>query len=247
MFLKNRIAFVTGGTRGIGRAIAVELAKNGASIVFNYLKSDDDARTLIKQIEELGQKAYGFKLSVTNFDGISNMVKKVKKEIGMIDILVNNAGITRDSALAMMRKEDWTDVIDTNLNGMFNCSKSVIIDMMKYKKGDIVNITSVSGMIGLSRQTNYSTTKAGMIGFTKALAKEVANYNIRVNAVAPGGINTSMTTTLHESLKEEMIKSTPLKRFGTTEEVSSVVAFLLSEKAKYITGHVIPVDGGLAI
>ncbi|OHB48391.1 MAG: 3-oxoacyl-[acyl-carrier-protein] reductase [Planctomycetes bacterium GWF2_40_8] len=245
--MSNKTAIVTGGTRGIGRAIVLELAKNGCNVAFNYSKSDDLANELLKEIEALGVKAMAKKADVSDFESAKNMVKEVKDNFGQIDFLVNNAGITRDKLLALMKEEDWDDVININLKSVYNFSKAVIMTMVKQKSGNILNITSVSGIAGVAGQANYSASKAGMIGFTKALAKEVGKANINVNAIACGFIETDMTASLPEEYKKKMTEMTSLKRFGTTEDVAKVAMFLLSDDAKYITGQVISVDGGLAL
>ena len=245
--MKDKTAIVTGGTRGIGRAIVLELARNGCNVVFNYSKSDDLANALVKEIEALGVKAVAKKVDVSDFEAAKNMVKEVKDEFGRIDYLVNNAGITRDKLLAMMKEDDWDDVINTNLKSVYNFSKAVIMPMIKQKSGNILNITSVSGIAGVAGQVNYSSSKAGMIGFTKALAKEVGKANINVNAIACGFIETDMTSSLPDEYKKKMTDMTSLKRFGRPEEIAKITAFLLSDDAKYITGHVLTVDGGLAL
>ena len=245
--MSNKTAIVTGGTRGIGRAIVLELAKNGCNVAFNYSKSDDLANELVKEIEALGVKAMAKKADVSDFEIAKDMVKEVKDNFGQIDFLVNNAGITRDKLLALMKEEDWDDVININLKSVYNFSKAVIMTMVKQKRGHILNITSVSGIAGVAGQVNYSASKAGMIGFTKALAKEVCKANINVNAIACGFIETDMTASLPEEYKQKMTDMTSLKRFGTTKDVAKVAMFLLSDDAKYITGQVISVDGGLAL
>jgi len=245
--MSNKTAIVTGGTRGIGRAIVLELAKNGCNVAFNYSKSDDLANELLKEIEALGVKAMAKKADVSDFESAKDMIKEVKDNFGQIDFLVNNAGITRDKLLALMKEEDWDDVININLKSVYNFSKAVIMTMVKQKSGNILNITSVSGIAGVAGQANYSASKAGMIGFTKALAKEVGKANINVNAIACGFIETDMTASLPEEYKQKMTDMTSLKRFGTPEDVAKVAMFLLSDDAKYITGQVISVDGGLAL
>ncbi|MGQ3683748.1 MAG: 3-oxoacyl-[acyl-carrier-protein] reductase [Candidatus Loosdrechtia sp.] len=244
---KDKVAIVTGGTRGIGRSIALELAKNGCIVAFNYQKNTEAAGLLTKEIETMGTKAIPFQVDVASFEGARNMVKEVKNTFGRIDFLVNNAGITRDKLLALMGENDWDDVINTNLKSVYNFSKSVITHMIKQKSGSILNITSVSGIMGIAGQVNYSSSKAGMIGFTKALAKEVGKANITVNAIACGFIETDMTAVLPQEYKDKMIEMVPVKRFGKPEDVAKTAIFLLSDNARYITGHVVNVDGGLAM
>lgn len=247
MGLKNKIAIVSGASRGIGRAIAIELAREGVSISFNYSKSKKEADELEKEIKEIGSKVKGSQVNIADFDAVANWVKETKEYFNGLDIVVNNAGIIKDMALMFMQKEDWQKVIDTNLTGIYNLTHAAITGFMKQAGGNIVNITSVSGIIGLPRQTNYAASKAGIIGFTRALAREVAGYNIRVNAVAAGFIETDMTRELKESYKNEMLKQIPLGKFGKPREVAKVVRFLLSDAANYITGQTIIVDGGLAM
>jgi 3-oxoacyl-[acyl-carrier protein] reductase len=245
--MSNKTAIVTGGTRGIGKAIVLELARSGCNVAFNYSKSDDLANELVKEIEALGVKAVAKKADVSDFESAKEMIKEVKDEFGQIDYLVNNAGITRDKLLAMMKESDWDDVININLKSVYNFSKAVIMTMIKQKKGKILNITSVSGIAGVAGQTNYSASKAGMIGFTKALAKEVGKAKINVNAIACGFIETDMTSELPEEYKQKMTDMTALKRFGTTDDVAKVAKFLLSDDANYVTGQVLSLDGGLAL
>ena len=247
MLLKNKVAIVSGGSRGIGRAIALELANEGANVAFNYLKSKDHALKVKKEIESKGRKALVFQSDVKDLEATKKMVEETREKLGGLDIVVNNAGILRDKALMMMGPEDWGDVIATNLSGAFNLVKSAIVGFMKEKRGNIVNITSVAGIRGAARQVNYASSKAGLIGLTKSLAREVAAYNIRVNAVAPGFIDTDMVSGFKEEYKKGLIAKIPQSRFGTSQEVAKVVTFLASENSSYITGQVIPVDGGLAI
>jgi len=247
MILKDKVAIVTGGTRGIGRAIVLMLAHEGADVAFTYLKSTQEAEALVKEVEGLGRKAQVFQIDVRDFEKAKELVEKVKQEFGKLDILINNAGITKDKALMMMTRDDWQEVIDTNLGGLFNLTRSCIVTFLKQKSGDIINISSVSGIIGLARQVNYAASKAGIIGFTKSLAREVAPYNIRVNAVAPGFIETDMVSGLKEEYKTEVKKRIPLGRFGTASDVANTVKFLLDPKSAYIAGQTIIIDGGLSI
>ncbi len=246
MSLKDKVAIVTGGAKGIGRAIVLRLAESGADVAFTYLKSSREADQVAKEVEGLGRKALALQMDVRDFDKAKELVEKVKQHFGKLDILVNNAGITKDKALMLMTKEDWHEVIDTDLNGVFNLTRNCIVTFLKQKSGDIINISSVSGIAGMSRQTNYAAAKAGIIGFTKSLAKEVAAYHIRVNAVAPGFIETDMVSGLKEEYKNEIIKGIPLARFGRAQDVAGAVNFLLSDAAGFITGQVIVIDGGLS-
>lgn len=241
--LEGKTVIVTGAAKGIGKAIAIAFAKEGCNIVLNYHSSVSDET--VKEIEEQGVKCMPVQGDVSDFDFAKNLIRDVKKEFGSIDVLVNNAGITKDMLLMRMKQEDFKQVIDTNLVGTFNVTKNVISYMMKARSGNIVNISSVVGISGNSGQTNYSASKAGIIGFTKSLAKEVASRNIRVNAVAPGFIETNMTDVLKDDIKEEISKNIPLKRMGTADDVANAVKFLVSEESSYITGQVIQVDGGM--
>ncbi len=243
--LKDKVAIVTGGTRGIGKAIVFELINNGAKVVFTYLKNDEAAGIVLDEIKKLNGEAVAIKADARNFNEAKRAVEDTVNKFERLDILINNAGITKDKALMMMDPSEWQDVIDTNLTGYFNMARASIVTMMKAKSGNIVNISSVSGIVGLPRQINYSSAKAGIIGMTKSLAKEVASYNIRVNAVAPGFIDTDMIKDLKQ--KEGLLKMIPSGRFGSPEEVAKTVSFLVSDKSSYITGQVLKVDGGLAI
>jgi len=245
MLLQDKVAIVTGGTRGIGRAIVFELVQNGAKVVFTYLKSDESAGIILDEVKELNGEAEAIKADVRDFKEARRVVEETLSKFGRLDILVNNAGIIKDKALMMMDPSEWQEVIDTNLTGYFNMSKACIVTMMKEKRGNIVNISSVAGVVGRPRQVNYSSAKAGIIGLTKSLAKEVGAYNIRVNAVAPGYIETDMTKDLKK--KENLVKMIPSGRFGSPQEVAKAVLFLVSDNAGYITGQVIKVDGGLAM
>ncbi|MFA5142870.1 MAG: 3-oxoacyl-[acyl-carrier-protein] reductase [Candidatus Omnitrophota bacterium] len=243
--LKDRVAIVTGGARGIGKAIVLELVKSGAKVVFTYLKSEAAAAELLDRIKKSGGEAAAVKSDSKDFVEARAAVKETLNKFGRIDILVNNAGIIKDKALMMMEPAEWQDVIDTNLTGYFNMAKACIVTMMKQRSGNIINISSVAGIVGTPRQVNYASAKAGITGLTKSLAKEVALYNVRVNAVAPGYIETDMTSALKN--RDSLLKFIPSGRFGTPEEVARAVSFLAGEESAYITGQVIKVDGGLAI
>lgn len=244
---ENKVAVVTGGSRGIGRAIVSELVKHGVAVSFNYVNSEEAANHLIKEVEKQGGKIMAVKADVKDPKDSERFVAETKKRFGRIDFLVNNAGIIRDKTLMFMTDTDWKDVIDTNLNGPFNLTRLVITGLLKQKSGSIVNISSTAGMIGNAGQVNYSSSKAGVIGFTKSLAKEVAPYGVRVNAVAPGFIETDMVKNIPDGKMKEAVQTVPMKRIGAPEEVARVVVFLLSDAASYITGQVLPIDGGLAI
>ena len=241
----DKCALITGATRGIGKQIAITLAKQGYNIALNYRKENEELENTKKEIEKIGVQVLAVKGDVANFENCENFVKQVIERFGQIDVLVNNAGITKDMLLMRMKKEDFEQVIDTNLVGTFNVTKNVVPYMMKALSGRIINISSVVGISGNAGQTNYSASKAGIIGFTKSLAKEIASRNILVNAVAPGFIETNMTDVLKDDVKQEIAKNIPLKRMGTTQDVANVVKFLASDDSSYITGQVINVDGGM--
>ncbi len=240
-----KVALITGATRGIGKQIALELASQGYNIALNYRKQNEELEALKKEIESQNVKCLTVYGDVSNYEDVEKFIKEIIKEFGKIDVLVNNAGITKDMLLMRMKKEDFESVIDVNLIGTFNVTKNVIPYMMKARNGKIVNISSVVGISGNAGQTNYSASKAGIIGFTKSLAKEVASRNINVNAIAPGFIKTDMTDVLKEEVKEEISKTIPLKRMGEAKDVANLVKFLVSEESNYITGQVINVDGGM--
>ena len=245
--LKDKVAIVTGGTRGIGRAIALKLADHGANIVINYRNSDKEAEELKAILEEKGVKVLTVKCDISNFEDSKNLMDKCKEVFGKIDILVNNAGITKDTLIMRMKEQDFDNVIDVNLKGTFNCAKHASAIMLKQRFGKIINMTSVVGIAGNAGQVNYAASKAGVIGLTKSLAKELGSRGITVNAVAPGFINTDMTASLSEKVKEEASKNIPLKRLGDPEDVANLVGFLASDAANYITGQVINVDGGMVM
>ena len=241
----NKVAFITGATRGIGRQIAITLAKEGFDIAINYRKENEDLIETKKMVEDQKVKCFTVQGDVSSFEDSERMVKDIIEDFNHIDILVNNAGITKDMLLMRMKKEDFESVIGVNLVGTFNITKNVIPCMMKNRSGRIINVSSVVGISGNAGQTNYSASKAGIIGFTKSLAKEVGSRNILVNAVAPGFIETQMTDVLKDEVKEEISKTIPLKRMGTVEDVANVVKFLASKDSSYITGQVINIDGGM--
>lgn len=245
--LNGRVAVVTGAARGIGQAIAELLARQGADMAIADMQYENAVATSNSIAATYNRKTQAIQVDVADGKSSSNMIDLVIKEFGRVDILVNNAGITRDTLIIRMDETDWDSVINVNLKGAFNCSKAVIRQMMKQRFGRIINISSVSGQAGQVGQTNYSASKAGLIGFTKALAREVASRQITVNAVAPGFIPTALTKELSDDLKEMILKATPLGRMGKPEEIASAVAFLASEEAAYITGQVLAVDGGMVM
>lgn len=246
--LSGKVALVTGASRGLGRAIGEELAANGASVVANYHSSAEAAQEVVEAITAAGGSALAIQADVSDFEAAQNLVKKALDTYGQIDILVNNAGTTRDTLLLSMKEDDWDSVLETNLKSVFNCCKAALRPMLRRRQGGrIINITSVAGIVGQIGQTNYSASKAGVIGFTKALAREVASRQITVNAVAPGFFPTALTAKLDDELVERTLAYIPMGRWGELPEVAHVVAFLASDKASYITGEVIRVDGGIAI
>jgi 3-oxoacyl-[acyl-carrier protein] reductase len=247
MQLLGQSALVTGGSRGIGKAIALRLAADGADIVFSYLSNEAAALEVAREIELLGRKALPVKADATKADDANSLVEKATSTFGKLDILVNNAGITKDTLLMRMSEEDWDSVLDTNLKGVFLLTKAAIRPMMSAKRGKIITISSVVGIVGNPGQANYCASKAGVIGFSKSLAKEVGSRNITVNVVAPGYIETDMTDKLNEAQRKAIMDLIPLKRIARPEEVAGVVSFLASAGADYITGEVIKVDGGMAI
>jgi len=247
MSLEGKTAIVTGGSRGIGRAICIELAKQGANVVTCYASSADSANETVEMCKEYGVKAEAVKADVAINEDVAALISKVKSEYGSVDILVNNAGITKDNLIMKMNEDDFDKVIDTNLKGAFLCIQNVARIMLKQKSGKIINISSVVGVSGNAGQANYAASKAGLIGLTKSVAKELGSRGITVNAVAPGFIETDMTAKLPADVVDEMKKSIPMKSMGRVGDVANLVAFLASDNARYITGQVICVDGGMAM
>ena len=243
--LKGKVALITGGSRGIGKSISKRLAFQGATVVINYIQNETAAEDTKKEIEESGGRVFTSKFDVADFDAVHEEVDKIIEKLGGLHILINNAGITKDTLLMRMKEEDWDNVISINLKGVFNCTKAVTRNMFKQREGRIVNLTSVVGEMGNAGQTNYAASKAGIIGFTKACAREMASRGITVNAVSPGFIKTEITDELTEELKKDYISRIPLNRFGTPEDIAGAVAFLVSDDAAYITGEVFRVNGGI--
>ena len=245
--LKGKNVIVTGATRGIGREIALTLAQNGANIAMNYRNLNSEVEDLINEIKSFGVDALAIKCDVSSTNEVENFVKEVKAHYNTIDVLVNNACITKDGLILRMKEEDFDDVLDVNLKGTFNTTKSISSIMVRQKYGKIINISSVVGIAGNAGQCNYAASKAGVIGFSKSVARELASRNINVNVVAPGYINTDMTKNLPDKVKEEIIKSIPMKKIGNPKEVANLILFLSSNLSDYITGQVINVDGGMVM
>ncbi len=245
--LENKVAVVTGASRGIGRAIALELARRGASVVVNYNRNAQAGAEVVETIEAAGGQAVAVQADVGDFEQAAGLIQAALDRFGRIDVLVNNAGTTRDQLLMLMKEGDWDDVLRTNLKSVFNCCKAAARPMVRQRQGRIINVSSVSGIAGQGGQTNYAASKAGIIGFTKSLAKELGPRSITVNAVAPGFIPTDLTADLPEELRQKAIELTPLRRMGQPEEIAYAVAFLASDKASFITGEILTVDGGLVM
>ena len=247
MNLEGKAALVTGASRGIGREIALELARQGANVAVNFSGSEAKANEVVDEIKALGREAFAVKCDVSNAEQVTEMVKGTIASFGKLDILVNNAGITRDNLLMRMKEEEWDDVININLKGVFLCTKAVTRQMMKQRVGRIINIASIVGVSGNPGQANYVAAKAGVIGLTKTTAKELASRNITVNAIAPGFITTDMTDKLPEEVKTEMLKQIPLARLGEPKDIAKITAFLASDDSSYITGQTLHIDGGMVM
>lgn len=245
--LKGKCAVITGASRGIGKCIATKFAKEGANVVINYRNNEEEALKVKQELEDLGSQVLVVKADVSELEQAEKLIKEAKKEFGKVDILVNNAGITKDNLIIRMKEEDFDSVIKTNLKGAFNCLKAVTPIMLKQKYGKIVNMSSVVGVVGNPGQVNYCASKAGLIGMTKSLAKEIGSRNITVNAIAPGFIDTDMTKILSDDQKKKILSQIPLNKFGNVEDIANVALFLASENSNYITGQVIHVDGGMAM
>lgn len=244
---EGKVALVTGAGKGIGKEIALELAHGGAKCVINYASSAAGAESVAEEIRAMGSEAMTYKCDVSDADAVQKMITDVMEQYGRIDILVNNAGITKDGLMLKMTEADFMAVLDINLKGAFNCMKAVTKPMMKQRYGRIINITSIVGIIGNAGQVNYAASKAGLIGMTKSAARELASRNITVNAVAPGFIETDMTDVLPDSVKEQLLAQIPMKKLGQTGDIANAVCFLADEKASYITGQVLQVNGGMAM
>lgn len=247
MGLEGKVALVTGASRGIGKAIALYLAKLGADVIVNYNNGEKEANDVVNEIKGMGRQASIFQADVSNINEVEEMFKKIKDIYGTLDIMINNAGITKDALLIRLNEKDWEKVIDINLKGVFQCSKYASKIMIKNRSGKIVNIASVIGVSGNAGQSNYAAAKAGIIGFSKSIAKELAPRGIQVNVVAPGFIQTNMTEILSVQAKQSILSKIPLGRYGTPEDVAHLVGFLVSDESQYITGQVIHVDGGMII
>lgn len=241
----SKSALVTGASRGIGRSIALQLAEEGYNVAVNYAGSKDKAEAVVEEIKAKGVDSFAIQANVANGDEVKAMIKEVVSQFGSVGVLVNNAGITRDNLLMRMKEQEWDDVIDTNLKGVFNCIQKVTPQMLRQRGGAIINLSSVVGAVGNPGQANYVATKAGVVGLTKSSARELASRGITVNAVAPGFIVSDMTDALSDELKDQMLEQIPLARFGEDTDIANTVAFLASDKAKYITGQTIHVNGGM--
>ena len=244
--MKDKVALVTGGSRGIGKEIALGLASRGANVAISYNSNESLAQEVVEELKKLGVKAIAIQGNSAIEEDVNKIVSKVEEELGTIDILVNNAGITKDNLIIRMKSEDWDDVLNVNLKGVFLTTKAVVRSMMKKRYGKIINISSVVGVSGNAGQGNYSASKAGVIGFTKSMAKELASRGIRVNAIAPGFIKTDMTDVLKDEIKEELLRNIPLGTLGDPKDIANAVVFLASQESDYITGQVINVNGGMA-
>ncbi|WP_198006369.1 3-oxoacyl-[acyl-carrier-protein] reductase [Alkaliphilus oremlandii] len=245
--LSGKTALVTGGSRGIGRSIALALASQGANVIINYTSNEQSALEVVEEIKKFNVQALAVKANISSAEEVQFMMNKIEEVFTEIHILVNNAGITRDNLLIKMKEEDWDQVMDINLKGAFLCTKAVARKMIKQKYGRIINLASVVGIVGNPGQGNYCASKAGIIGFTKSIAKEIAGKNITVNAIAPGFIDTDMTMALPEKVRDTMLEVIPMKRYGLPEDIANLAVFLSSDHASYITGQVINVDGGMAM